>query len=72
MKITFPLAMKSIGVLLILFQGYKYLFGNSFNNELFKTKSLVFEIAYLGGFNIFLLLGIFFIFLANKIRTRKQ
>jgi len=58
------------GMSLVVFQFYRYCFNNSVDWEILKEKSIMYDLTYLLGFNLFALAGIFLIFISHKIRKR--
>jgi len=68
MKIFFFWLARLSGMSLILFQLYKYFFNYTFLWETFKGKGLFYDLGFLLGFNLYLLSGIFLIFISYIIR----
>jgi hypothetical protein len=70
MKIFFFWLTRLAGMSLILVQVYKYFFNYTFKWETFTGKGLFYDLAFLFGFNLFLLAGIILIFISYKIRKK--
>jgi len=70
MKNFFFWLTRVIGMSLVLFQLYRYSFDNTLQWETFKDKSILYDFSYLLAFNVFLLLGIFLIFISYKLRRK--
>ncbi|MBS1599719.1 MAG: hypothetical protein JST75_15950 [Bacteroidetes bacterium] len=70
MKNFFFWLTRVLGMSLVVFQLYRYIFSDVADWENFKGKSIFYDLSYLVGFNLFLLAGILLIFISNKIRKR--
>jgi hypothetical protein len=60
------------GMSLVVFQLYRYCFDDFADWETLKEKSMIYDLTYLLGFNLFLLTGILLIFISYKIRKRSN
>jgi len=70
MRIFFFWFTRMSGICLILFQVYHYLFDNGFQWDHLKGQSLIYDLSYLIGFNLFLLAGFFLILISIIIRKK--